>query len=46
MKVIFLPTHYRIPAEIVKTRENGNHDIVAKGILIENVENRHLEMYW
>ena len=43
MNVIFLPRHYRIPAEVIQIRENGNYDIVANKTEISNVEERHLE---
>lgn len=44
MKIIFLPTYYRIPAEVVRTRDNGNYDIIANNVLIGNVEPRHVEI--
>lgn len=44
MQVIFLPEHYRFPAEIIRVRDNGNYDIIANNTPIGNVEARHLEM--
>lgn len=44
MTAIYLPVHYRLHAEILRTRDNGNYDISVNGVLIGNVEPRHLEV--